>query len=396
MTVCLFTFRAKHKQEAGAMDMKRVALMFVLAGFVLVVSQALWAKDDVIYFREPGKKRDEKFEGKIEQESPAGIKVKPAKGEVKDIPALQIVQIEYGAAVDVPGVSVVDFRGPDNKLIQALAETKPDKRADLLRTALMGYQTLDSKDEMRRLVPVHRYLQFRIGQTLYYLAGEDASRRDAAIVALTEYKSRFADGWEIVLALQLLASLQEDKGDIEAAGQTLAALGAIPGISARMKLQSQLKGARLMMTARKFADAEKKLNQVASALPAADPQRAMVDVYLIQSQIAQKGKLDGIDMKLHQLLGTVKDGGLRAAAHNSLGDYYRAKDDLAQAFWEYCKVDMLYSQDKEEHAKALYYLSQLFVNPRNDRLRADEALERLKSPQFDGTLYQRQAKSEKK
>lgn len=372
--------------------MRRIALLFVLVG-----SLPLWAKDDIVYYRETGKKKDEKIEGKIEQESPAGIKVKPAKGEIQDILAPQITQIEYGAAVEPDtGVSAVDFRSPDNKLFRALEETRADKRTDLLRTALQGYQTLDTNERMRRLVPVHRYLQFRIGQTLYYLARDDANRRDAALAALTQYKSNFADGWEIVPALQLLASLQEDKGDTEAAGQTFAALAELPGISPRMKLDGQLKGARLLMAARKFADAETKLNQVASALSANDPQRAMVEVYLIQSRIAQKGKLDGIDTKLHEVLRTVKDGSLRAAAHNSLGDYYRAKGDLAQAFWEYCKVDMLYNQDKEEHAKALYYLSQLFVNPRNDRVRAEEALERLKSPQFEGTLYQRQARAEKK
>lgn len=372
--------------------MKRMALLFVF-----VVSLPVWAKDDIVYYRETGKKKDEKIEGKIEQESPAGIKVKPIKGELQDISALQIAQIEYGAAVESgTGVSAVEFRSPDNKLFRALEETRPDKRTELLRAALEGYQSLDSKEQMRRLVPVHRYLQFRIGQTLYYLARDDAGRRDAAVAALNQYKSNFADGWEIVPALQLLASLQEDKGDIEAAAQTFAALAALPGISPRMKLEGQLKSARLLMAARKFADAETQLNQAASALSTNDPQRATVEVYLIQSRIAQKGKLDGIDTKLHQVLRTVKDGKLRAAAHNSLGDYYRAKNDLTQAFWEYCKVDMLYNQDKEEHAKALYYLSQLFVNPRNDRLRADEALERLKSPQFEGTLYQRQAKSEKK
>lgn len=372
--------------------MKRMALLFVF-----VVSLPVWAKDDIVYYRETGKKKDEKIEGKIEQESPAGIKVKPIKGELQDISALQIAQIEYGAAVESgTGVSAVEFRSPDNKLFRALEETRPDKRTELLRAALEGYQSLDSKEQMRRLVPVHRYLQFRIGQTLYYLARDDAGRHDAAVAALNQYKSNFADGWEIVPALQLLASLQEDKGDIEAAAQTFAALAALPGISPRMKLEGQLKSARLLMAARKFADAETQLNQAASALSTNDPQRATVEVYLIQSRIAQKGKLDGIDTKLHQVLRTVKDGKLRAAAHNSLGDYYRAKNDLTQAFWEYCKVDMLYNQDKEEHAKALYYLSQLFVNPRNDRLRADEALERLKSPQFEGTLYQRQAKSEKK
>jgi hypothetical protein len=374
--------------------MKRVALTLVFAGFVFIGGQALWAKDDIVYFREPGKKKDEKVLGKIEQESPSGIKLKMGKGEVKDIPALQIVQIEYGAGADI--VSSVDFRRPDSQLINALAETRAEKRADTLRTALLGFQGLDGNEKLREVAPIHRYLQFRIAQTMAYLARDDASRRDAAIAALKEYKSNFADGWEIVPALQLLASMQEDKGDIEAASQTFSDLAEVPGIAPAMKLQNQLKGARLMMAVKKFSDAEKKLKQVEAALSADDPQRAFVEVYLIQSRIAQKSNLDGIDTKLQQILRTSKNGSLLAAAHNSLGDYYREKGNLSQAFWEYCKVDMLYNQDKEEHAKALYYLSQLFDKPRGDPARAEEALARLKSSQFNGTLYQRQAMAEKK
>ena len=163
-----------------------------------------------------------------------------------------------------------------------------------------------------------------------------------------------------------------------------------------MKLQSQLKGARLMMSINKFADAEKKLKEVEAGLSADDPQRTFVDAYLIQSRIAQKGNLDGVDKKLQEILRTSKNNNLLALAHNSLGDYYRTKGDLDQAFWEYCKVDLLYNGDREEHAKSLYYLSKLYDRPRNNLGRAEETLTRLKSSLFDGTLYQRQAMAEKK
>lgn len=373
--------------------MKRVALTLVLAGFVFAGSRAFGAKEDTVYVREPGKKSDERLIGKIEEESPSGIKLKPAKGEAKIIPALQIMQIEYGAGVDA--LSRADFCDGDTKLMLALKETGA-KRAEGLRKALLLYQTLDLNEKLRGVAPIRRYFQFRIAQTLYYQAHEDAARRDAAINALKDYKSNFADGWEIVPALQLLASLQEDKGDTEGAGQTYSDLAEVSGISPQMKLQSQLKGARLMMSVKKFADAEKKLKDVEAGLPSDDPQRVFVEAYLIQSKIAQKGNLDGVDTKLHQILRGTKDNSLLALAHNSLGDYYRGKGDLEQAFWEYCKVDMLYNQDREEHAKALYYLSQLYDRPRNNVARAEETLTRLKSAQFDGTLFQRQAMAEKK
>ncbi|HTU90446.1 MAG TPA: hypothetical protein VMF69_10265 [Gemmataceae bacterium] len=374
--------------------MRRFSLTFVLAGFMLIGSDALWGKDTV-YVRQPGKKKVDSFNGTIQQETPAGIKLRTDNGKVQDIPALLIHAIDYGDGIDAVGK--VDYHAGDTKLGHALDETSARKKVDELESALLAFRELDNNDKLRRITAVHRYFQYRIAQTTALLAQDDVNRRSAAFTALNDFKTAFADGWEIVPALQLLASLQEDKGDTEAASKTYADLSELPGISPAMKLQSQLRGSRLLLRALKFSEAEEKLKQVESAMPAADPQRAFVEVYLIQSRIAQKRNLDGIDKKLEQIVRAGKDGGLCALAHNALGDYYRVKGDDAQAFWEYCKVDMLYNQDKEEHAKSLYYLSHLSEKPpRNNPARAEEFLARLKSPQFDGTMYQRLAAAEKK
>ncbi len=372
--------------------MKRFSL--VLAGSLLISGHVLWASDTV-YVRQPGKKKDDVLRGTIQAETPAGIRMRTDGGQVKEIPALQIRAVDYGEGVDAVGV--LDYHAGDSKLDRALLETTAKKKSDGLESALKAYRELDSNEKLRRIASVHRYLRYRIAQTLALLAQDDASRRDAAFAALNDYKTAFADGWEIVPALQLLAVLEEEKGDTEGAGKTYTLLAELPGITPEMKLQNQLKGARLLMRALKFGEAEQKLKHVESALPANNPQRAFVEVYLIQSRIAQKSSLDGVDRKLEQIVRSSKDGSLCGLAHNALGDYYRTKGDNAQAFWEYCKVDMLYNQDKEEHAKALYYLAQLFDKPpRNNRDRAEEFLSRLKSPQFDGTLYQRLASSEKR
>jgi hypothetical protein len=375
--------------------MKRLTLTFVLAGFVLVDAALVWAKDDTVYVREGGKNKDILLTGKIEEESPAGIKLKPAKGETKTIPALQIQGVDYGEGVDIIGK--VDYRAGDSKLERALAETNPKKRVDELAVALLSYRALVANEKLRPLVPVHRYFQYRLAQTQALQARDDAARRDAALAALNDYKTNFLGGWETVPALQMLASLQVDKGDAEAASQTYSALAEVSGLTPEMKLQSQMQASRLLLRAQKFADAERKLTQVEAALPRDDPQRTFVEVYLMQSRIAQNSKLEGIDKKLDQIIRTNKDDHLLAVAHNALGDYYRAKNEKERAFWEYCKVDVLYDRDKEEHAKALYYLAQLFGEaPRNDRERAEECRTRLKTSAFEGTLYQRLAVAEKK
>jgi predicted negative regulator of RcsB-dependent stress response len=364
----------------------RVAL--AIAGGMFLCASTVWA-EDMVYFREPGKKADNTVEGIIEQESPAGVKVRTKAG-VKDIPALQITQITY----ENKPVDKLSFRRPFTTESRAFDKSvSATKKAELLKSALSGYQDLDSK--LRGEDKIHRYLQFKIAHTTALLAKDDRSLRDAAIAALTEYKTGFSDGWEIVPALQRLAQLQEEKGDAPAASRTYADLAEVPGISAKMKLTAQLRGAQLLLRVNKFADAETKLNQLAATMPQDDPQRILVDVYLVQSQIAQN-RFDGVEEKLKTAIRSSEDKTLRALAHNFLGDYYRAKKELDRAFWEYLKVDTMYNQDTEEHAKALYYLSQLFDIPKNDRERAAECLAKLNLPQFDGTHYQRMASDEKK
>jgi tetratricopeptide (TPR) repeat protein len=364
--------------------MKRLMGTLVLAALMLVGSR-VWA-DYTVYFREPGKKSDSQHKGIIETDSPSGIKIRTGKKDFT-VPAEQIRQIKY----DGKTVAALDFEKPDNALAKALRGE--GKKAELLNAALAGFQNLDDNQELQNTPVVHRYLRYRIAQTMAIQAQDDPKKRDDAITALSNYKKDFADGWEIVPAMQLLASLQQDKGDAEAASQTFADLAGLPGLPPALKLDNQLRSARLLMRAEKYRQSEEKLKQIEAGMSANDPQRALVSVSLMQSRIAQKGNLDGMETQLTKIIRAAKDDHLLALAHNTLGDYYRIKNNKEQAFWEYCKVDVLYNQDREEHAKALYYLSQLYDLPRNDNERAQECLTRLKSPSYDGTLYQRLAKS---
>jgi hypothetical protein len=371
-----------HDPRSTIHDWKRLALSVVVAGWVLLTGRCVWA-EDTVYFSDPAKKTVESITGTVEHESPTGIKLR-VKGGVRDIPALQITQITYGNTI----VDAITYREPEKNLGNALRETKAARRAELLRLALLGYQDLEVK--LRDMPHIRRYLQFKIAQATALQARDDPSRLDPAIAALTEYKGAYPTGWEIVPALQSLARVQEDKGDMQGASKTYAELAAVPGISEAMKLENQLLEARLLVRGNKFADAERKLKALAAVLPKDASQRTAVDLYLAQSQMAQ-GRLDGVEAKLRATILASKDKSLLALAHNFLGDFYRLKKQEDLAFWEYLRVDMMYSEDKEEHSKALYYLSQLFDRPRNDPVRAEQYLTKLKSKEYDGTTYQRKA-----
>jgi hypothetical protein len=368
--------------------MQRLTTAALVAWLVLQPARALWAQDTV-YYVDTESKKETSVKGTIEQESPAGIRIK-ARTEVKDIPSLDVVQVVYSHK----SVTAPDFREPFTKESRAMSDrTRPADRAELLRTALAGYQELEAK--VRDAPPIRRYLLWKIAQVTALQGRDDPARQQAAIDLLIAYKNENATGWEIVPALKLLARLQEDKGDFQGASQSYADLAELPGLPDAMKREAQLLGVRLLLRVNEYAKAVEKLKGMQSSLSNNDPQRALVDVYLAQAQIGQ-GNVNGVETQLQKVIHTTSLENVRGLAHNTLGDYYRIKNQSEPAFWQYLMVDTLYNQDKDEHAKALYYLSQLHDKVKNDKVRAEECLTKLKTPLYAGTPYQRMVENDKK
>jgi hypothetical protein len=369
--------------------MKRVifpaALLVVLAASVPARAQI---REDTVSYFDPAAKKELDVIGHIDSEGPGGIRLKTAKG-IKDFAPLEVRSVIYQTAK----VLAVDFRRPQGRIALALRETKADKRLDLLDEALRGFKDLDL--QLKTEASIHRYLQWKMAEVLVLQSKDDPKKLDDALAALSAYKTDFTDGWEIVPCLKLLAQMLEEKGDAEGASKAYADLAAVPNLPKEMKQESEIQGVRLLLRVRKFADAEGRLKAMQAALAKDDPQRTFVDVCLVQSQMAQ-GNLDGAEPQLQAALRTATEASVRGLAHNLLGDYYERKNQLEEAFWQYLRVDVLYNQDKEEHAKALFHLATLFDKVKKDPFRAEECLTRLRSPAFAGTAYQRQVSEEKK
>jgi lipopolysaccharide biosynthesis regulator YciM len=195
-----------------------------------------------------------------------------------------------------------------------------------------------------------------------------------------------------VPALRLLAQLQEGKGDAADALQTYQELTKAPNLPKEMRQEIDLLRGQLYLRAGKFDDAEKLLDGLRTSLPASDPQRATALVYLAQAQIAMN-KLGDVEANVKAALAGASDPAVKGLAHNTLGDYYRKKGLNEEAFWEYLRVDALYSQDRNEHAKALYYLAKLFADVKKDKGKSQECLDKLKL--LDETPFAKLAATEK-
>jgi predicted negative regulator of RcsB-dependent stress response len=363
--------------------MKRLVLAaLVLAALLVGACPGRAAPtDDKVTYRDSATKKDVDISGTITKEGPAGVTIKTTR-EQKTIPALQIQQIVYQSTV-----GPLTFRGPDGTLTRALGAAPRSKtRASLLDKALVDFKDLDEKEKGSDRI--HAYLQYRIAQIAVIRAQDDPKKIDDAIAALKAFKKDFGTSWEIVPALKTLAQLQEGKGDAEGASETYAALIDLPGAPEEMKRQGQMLVVKMLLRGRKFADAERRLQDIERSSTQNDPQHAFVQVYLAQSRIAQ-GNTAGAAEQLKKAIEASSDSDLRAVAHNALGDYYRQQKKLDAAFWEYLKVDALYNQDREEYARALYNLAELHDKVNNDPIRAEECRTRLQSSEFAGTYYQR-------
>lgn len=359
--------------------MKRMALIIGLLSWLsLTWTTGVRGQDKVLYFDHKTQKETD-VRGAIEDESPAGISFKE-KGSKFLIPATDIRHVVYRLGT----VTEIDYIRPFNHEKSALAQKVPAERRTRLLEALSDYEKLANR--MRDNTNASRYLQYRKALVQVLLAREDATKRDDAIDALSRFRTENSTGWEIVPCLKQLAQLQEAKGDWTGAQNTYEDLRSLPGLSKELVLESNILMSSLLMRGKQYTKAEQALQTVRATLPDTDPQKPMIVVYLCQAQLKQN-KTQDIEKQLTYAIRSSSEPATLAVAYNTLGDYFRMKNQDEDAFWQYLRVDVLYPGDREEHAKALYWLSKLFESVKKDKGKAQDCIEKLKSKDYEGTEY---------
>lgn len=341
-----------------------------------------------VYYIDPATNKEVDVDGFVIQETIAGMKMRLGKEE-KLIPALDIRQVTYKTKVNP-----LDYR---KAFTTATKATDPDldaaKKLELYEDSLREFKKLlpDVKD-----VPqATRYINYKVVEVQGAVARLDDKKIDNAIQAIEAFRTEYNRGWQVLPSLKMLADLQELKGDLTAAGKVYEEITSLPDAPESVKDTAQLLEAQMLLRSKKYKDAETKLIAARARLLPANPQRAQLTVLICQAKMSQ-GKLDGVDKELTAALGTTTDNNLRAVGHNCMGDFYLQKKQPEEAFWEYLKVHLMYSQNRTEHARAMYHLSNLFFTVQKDPIRAQEVLERLTDKEYDGTEYQARAKAEKK
>jgi tetratricopeptide (TPR) repeat protein len=345
-------------------NMKRTfAVIALLSGLVLVSQSAF--SEQVRYY-DPLKKAVVTVSGKIEKEEPAKVTIQPTIGAKKDIPAEDIVDITYD-------LTAFEYKLAGSRETSANTATDPAKRRDALAEAISSFEAVLPKVDATSAGG--RHVKFKIAQLKARLAQENPDQVDPAIQALTEFKTNFPNGWQVFHSSRLLASLLMAKQEYLEAQKTYDDLAQLPGISKTIKQECAMMAAQALTKAKRYAEAEKRLQDTLRDLPPTDPQASKVKVYLSACK-AGTGQLDEAVKELEGIIARVADPNLKALAYNTLGDCYLADNRPRDAMWQFLWVDIVYNQDRAEHARAVEQLAKIFEE-QNDEEKAKTYKDKL-------------------
>ena len=354
----------------------------IVAGWLALAAAPARGQDEVSYYNRATKKED-KASGAIKEETAGHVAIKSSTAAAaKTIPAGDIIHVVYGVA---PALRP-EYTVARNREQAAEKATKREERKKLLGESLAKYQDLLPKIDDAK---VKRHMEFKIAKLLARQAEDDPAAADGAMAALVKFKSTHKDSWQLGAAADLLANLQIDKQDYDAAQRTYEDLAAAPNLSPEIRQEANIKVAQVMVKAKKYEAAEERLEELVKAIPPDSPQAVRLQLSLAESQAASAPeKALAAAKRLEGVLDKIGDPDLKASAYNTLGDCYQKADRKKEALWDYLWVDVVYFQNRQEHARALYHLVKLFKEL-NDEKRSKQYEEKLKGSQFAGLEFQK-------
>jgi hypothetical protein len=355
-----------------------------VAALLTVLLPAAAPADDVFLH---GAKDKPSHQGTVKQESPAAVTLVKDKGTV-EIPAEQIREIVYD--IEPVVVRVNKYRPALKAERDAEAAATPAARAKLYQDAVRLYE--EALQGLKEGQPfARRHLEFKLALARWRLAETSAKPEalDKAFAGLAEFRAKNADGWQIGPCLRLLAQWHLER---KAWGKAEGLLWELvkSAVAVDLRQQAEVQALDLLARQGKHADAETKLRAVVAKHAKGSPANLAARIGLVEC-LGYAKKVDEARKVAGEVLNETKDKLLRARAYNALGVCYALNEQWSEASWEFLWVDLIYNQDRVEHARALYYLEKAFEQL-GEADRARDYRIALQTGAYAGTLYQRWAK----
>ncbi len=206
------------------------------------------------------------------------------------------------------------------------------------------------------------------------LAQNDPGKVADAISLLDAFSRTYKAGRHVGPALESLAQLQIARENFAGAEATLASISKLP------KGDERSASLRIKMLSKKgqTAQAIEEIDKMIAANPEGSVRKRDATLAKAEALVTLK-KFPEAEAIVRSVIKAAppEDATTQAIAHNTLGDCLRAAGKSKEALYAYLHTDLLFSKEKEEHARALGQIAQLWRElKRPDR--ADEAAERLK------------------
>ncbi|GIW89507.1 MAG: hypothetical protein KatS3mg108_3831 [Isosphaeraceae bacterium] len=329
----------------------------VAGSTLLVVGLAVVGRADVVRLITGStvKVSGGQISGTIVSESPLEVRIKPAVGPEQTIPVDQIDQVTYDGVP--PSFALAESRlGAGN--LQEAAE-------------LFGKAAAEAKGKAN----LERAAQYGRAAALAELGLVDSARAGEAIKALEEFVRTQPNARQLGSALLTLARLSLAQGDTERAAAVLADLKArVPWAAGRAAVLE----ARVMARKGDHEGSIAALDALVAAAPAGSAQAREAILAKAESLVATR-RFAEAEAVVQRVIAESdpEDDAIQAEAHNMLGDCLRAAGRPKDALIAYLKTDVLYDGARDQHARALAQIAELWTELKQDA-RAAEVRARLR------------------
>lgn len=346
--------------------------VLALAGMLAFAAAAPAQLRDTVYYRDRTAKPEKtvEFTGTVTEETVNGIKVKPQVGPERTFAVADIVDVVYAP----PRVLEIPFQpllnGESALRTGAADKAKMDKLVKDY-TTFVNNSLKDTKAPSLR-----RHIQYRMA----VLKAALAEKREDQVEVIRQFdqvRKEVAGSWQLLPAVRQEVAILADQERLDDAARVLDETAKVQGLAKEVKQELELTHIDVMIRAGKAAEVEGKIAEALQTVAAGDPMATKLKVYQLAAQ-AGKGDPDKAAAQLKTIIDQAQDNSLKALAYNTLGDCYSAKGLKKDAMWAYLWVDVVYNQDRSEHAKAVERLSRVFRDLSDDA-KADKYKEKLKS-----------------
>ncbi|MCS7168126.1 MAG: tetratricopeptide repeat protein [Gemmatales bacterium] len=353
----------------------------IIAWLIVFTGTAAGQVQDRVTYRDPKTGKLVTREGNIMAESPGGITFVWGLDARKEfIPVTALEDIRFAAE-------------PPETLQARAAEAKQQwqKALDFYQQALRG------AGKAKMAVPFIEFKILKLRSLLMEQQETDPLQRADLYRQLEQFHKRYPNAWQTVECLELMGQLRLRDG--LPVDEVLAELRAVRD---KYQNQAELVGRVNLFEARALVQQAQGYlqNQPDKALEIYKQARASLEklmqtttdrnlrqeilVSLVECKAALRQHKEA-EADLALLEKEAQDPRTKALVHLARGDIYRLSERIRDAMWEYLWVDVVYNQDRDLVARALYWLVDVF-RKLGDEEKAKACQERLLN-EFRDTVW---------